>query len=159
MSLMNIGKMLLVTAASLFALFSVKMLSAAEDGAGRSRTMLQVENLSCGACLSNIGAALQEEEGMVGMRANLQKGLVVVEHEQPLGQEKIAELITDLGYPATVVSSNAAASPDSAAGAESQQARDFRAGGGCGGCSTGGCGATASSWRQFYERFFSRKAQ
>jgi copper chaperone CopZ len=151
---MKIKNTLLILAASIFVMFSIQFVSAADEGAGRTRTTLKVDNLSCGACLARIDTALQEQEGMVGMQASLQQGLVVVEHEQQFRPEGIAELISDMGYPAVVLSSASAGSSD----AESPQAKAFRAGDGCSGCSSGGCGATSSSWQRLYERFFSKKS-
>lgn len=116
-------------------------LSAAEV----SRTRLKVENLSCSSCLYAINDELQKEEGMVAMDADLRQGLVTVDHAPPLDSERIAGVISNLGYPATVL--------ESAALAEEQLKQDqvARAPGAAAGCS---CSASGFAWKQLYEKYF-----
>ena len=47
-----------------------------------SRTTLQVSNLSCTSCLSNIAAELQKLSETYGMKGYLSRGLVLVDHEE-----------------------------------------------------------------------------
>ncbi len=68
------------------------------------RTVLKVQKLTCGACLSRIKSALSPIKGFSAMRSNLRRKLVAVEATAPLESKKIAETITSLGYPAQIVS-------------------------------------------------------
>lgn len=73
----------------------------AEDS---ERTFFKVNNLSCGACMGKINTRLKTFNGYIGMLANLDKGLVAVDHRQNLTHSEISEAITSLGYPAKVAS-------------------------------------------------------
>ena len=68
------------------------------------RTVFKVSNLSCGTCTGKIDAKLKTFEGYIGMLANIDKGLVIVDHRQSLSDSKISEAITSIGYPARVSS-------------------------------------------------------
>lgn len=68
------------------------------------RTVFKVSNLSCGTCAGKIDAKLKAFEGYIGMLANIDKGLVAVDHRQSLTDGDISEAITSLGYPTRVVS-------------------------------------------------------
>lgn len=68
------------------------------------RTVFKVNNLSCGVCVGKINAKLKTFEGYIRMLSNIDKGLVAVDHRQNLGDSKISEAITSLGYPAKVAS-------------------------------------------------------
>ena len=101
-----------------------------------TETTLQVSNLSCGSCLGNIEAELSKSAGMVGMSADLGKGLVAIRHTDELSPEKIASTITGIGYPAKVLVSQASNTrAPSVLG-------DPRATSGCSGCGPRGCGLT-----------------
>jgi copper chaperone CopZ len=101
-----------------------------------TETTLQVSNLSCGSCLSNIEAELSKSAGMAGMSADLGKGLVAIRHTDELSPEKIASIITGIGYPAKVLVSQASnTKAPSVLG-------DPRAASGCSGCGPRGCGLT-----------------
>ena len=80
---------------------------ALDDTRDLTETVLQVSNLSCGSCLNNIEAELSKSAGMVGMNADLGKGLVAIKHTDELSAEKIASAITGIGYPAKVLASQA----------------------------------------------------
>jgi len=116
-------------------------LSAAEF----SRTRLKVENLSCSSCLYAINAELQKEEGMVEMDADLRQGLVTVDHGAPLDSARIAGVISNLGYPATVLESAALTEE------ELKQSRVAGASATAAGCR---CSASGSAWKQLYEKYF-----
>ena len=77
------------------------------------RTVFKVSNLSCGACTGKIDAKLKTYEGYIGMLANIDKGLVVVDHGQSLTNKQIAEAITSIGYPAKVASESEYDLPES----------------------------------------------
>ena len=101
-----------------------------------TETVLQVSNLSCGSCLNNIEVELSKSAGMVGMNADLGKGLVAVKHTDELSADKIALAISGIGYPAKVLASKASNSQTPPALGNS------RGSGGCGGCGPRGCGVS-----------------
>ncbi len=123
-----------------------------------ARTTMKVDNLYCGACLTHIDATLKEMSGFDGMRGNLTQGMVQVDHQSSLTGEKIAKIITELGYPATIVSQTnitaqdsfssqpQARSAPSCCGAKSQRYN-------CGGSSTTqryGCSASSAAWKKLF---------
>ena len=67
-------------------------------------TVFKVSNLSCGGCVRKINAELEKHDGYIEMKANFDKGLVAVDHEQNLTGHEISKAITSLGYPAKVAS-------------------------------------------------------
>ncbi len=98
-------------------------------------TTLQVSRLSCGSCLAVIEGELRKFDGMLGMRADLSRGLVTVNHTEVFAPEKIAEVVTGAGYPAKLV--------DVADSGAKVPATGAFGGSGCGsgrGCGPGGCG-------------------
>lgn len=117
------------------------------------RAVFQVENLTCGACLSKINSALGPVEGFSGMGANLLRGMVAVDFVIPLTPEAIGKTITDLGYPATLDGVEELTEKETFA-----YMRTLKKGGGFGGgccgsrqaatpsqCPGGGCGLGASA--------------
>ena len=118
-----------------------------------SRTTLQVSNLSCTSCLSNIAAELRKLSGTYGMRGYLSRGYVLVDHTEDLENKRIAAVISGLGYPARVMATNEIPAPKaytSEPNTESQE-RVVRTGGGCN--SKGPCNATSASWKKLYNRY------
>ena len=73
-----------------------------DTSADIQRAVFQVNNLTCGACFSNINAGLNPLDGFAGMGANLLRKMVAVDFKAPLTPEKIGETITGLGYPAAL---------------------------------------------------------
>jgi copper chaperone CopZ len=121
-----------------------------------SRTTMQVSNLSCTSCLTNIAAALSKFPDTYGMNSYLSRGVVIVDHATAEKNDKIAATISGLGYPARVLATNElpaqkafSASPGNRS---SNQVR--RAGGGCN--SGGPCNATSASWKKLYNRYVSK---
>ena len=115
------------------------------------KTFLNVSNLSCSSCLFAIRTELARYDGMVDMEANLNQGWVAVTHEPVLTPDRIADIISSLGYPARV-------EPDGKANSEAQ--RDgLPPGAACYGCENNGCSATAATWKQLWGKFFGAKAQ
>jgi len=112
---------------------------------GLKRTTLEVSNLSCGYCLSRIDAKLSEFQAYAGMDADLRQGVVVVEHQSSLEGEKIASAITELGYPAKVVSTQDI-SKDT--GTLSEQRKSAYSCCGGKGAKYSGCPASASAWKR-----------
>jgi copper chaperone CopZ len=102
------------------------------------RAVFKVDNLTCGACLSKINSALEPVDGFYGMGANLLRKRVAVDFTAPLAPENIGEIITNLGYPATLDSVDALTEKQTFAYMRSQ-----RRGGGYGGSCCGGNQAAA----------------
>ena len=122
-----------------------------------ARTTMKVDNLYCGACLTHINAALKKVAGFDGMRGDLTKGVVQVDHQTFLTGKKIADTITEIGYPATIVSQSNITSQNSfssqpqtnpasnCCGVSSQRYS-------CGGSGTPryGCSASSATWKKFF---------
>jgi len=121
-----------------------------------SRTTMQVSNLSCTSCLSNIAAELSKLSDTYGMNGYLSRGIVLVDHEASLENSRIAAIISGLGYPARVVSTNEipAQKAFTAIPNNSSTNPSVRSGGGCG--SKGPCNATSASWQKLYNRYFTQ---
>lgn len=80
-----------------------------------SETVLQVANLSCGACAKHIEGELRKHKGMEGMSTDIAAGLITIKHTAELTPERLAELVTATGYPATVAPAGKAADQTGAA--------------------------------------------
>ena len=121
-----------------------------------SRTTLQVSNLSCTSCLNNIAAEMSKLSDTYGMNGYLSRGIVIVDHTDTLENSRIAAIISDLGYPAKVVSTNEiqAKKAFSAAPRNGSPNQGVRSGSGCN--SKGPCNATSSSWQKLYNRYFTQ---
>ena len=121
-----------------------------------SRTTLQVSNLSCTSCLTNIAQELRKVPETYGMDAYLSKGVVIVDHTTAFDSKKIASAISGLGYPARVVSTNEipAQKVFSAASNSGSPNQVVRQGSGCN--SKGPCNATSASWQKLYKRYFTQ---
>lgn len=147
-----------------------------------NRTIVKVDNLACGSCLTTISEKLNTIVGVVGMGANLSQAIVTVDHAKVLESSKIAEAITSIGYPAKIVSVTeidsskafvtGTARPSgggccSAAGpanttAETNDngpfisAQDNSYSSGCGNAGSvrsRGCYASSASWKELVQRF------
>ena len=70
------------------------------------RTVLKVDNLSCGGCFETISQSLTPMEGFSGFGANLLRKLIAVDFVPPLTPEVIAKTITESGYPAKLESTS-----------------------------------------------------
>ena len=90
-------KNLIITCLPIITLIFFSTLTRAED---LRRTFFKVNNLSCGTCTGKIDAKLKTFDGYTGMLANVDKGLVAVDHSQNLTESEISEAITSIGYPA-----------------------------------------------------------
>ncbi|MCP4022327.1 MAG: heavy-metal-associated domain-containing protein [Desulfobacteraceae bacterium] len=91
-------------ALAIFFVSGIVLADKAEEINGKKRVVMKIENLSCGACFTNINNSLQPLKGFSGMGANLWRKLVAVDFSAPLTSEKIAQTITEIGYPATIES-------------------------------------------------------
>ena len=116
-------------------------------GANLKQTAFEVSNLSCGSCLSRIDDTLKAYTGYSKLGADLRRGIVVVEHEAALEEQVIAKAITDIGYPAKVVVEKELTQ-------RSDLFKDQGASYGCcgGGGRSGGCSASASTWKRLFNR-------
>ncbi|HIJ78988.1 MAG: heavy-metal-associated domain-containing protein [Desulfobulbaceae bacterium] len=115
-----------------------------------TETTLKVANLSCASCLYAIQTELAESDGMVSMEAkDFRQGLITISHQPPLTSERLAEMISAIGYPAEVVA-NAAQIPDTAAAPLPNSAEEVARPGCTGNC----CGASSSAWKKIGARFF-----
>lgn len=147
--------------ASWLALAVCLLPTASAAGAEVARTSLRVANLYCGACLTQIDAALNQDPAFIALRGQLPQGIVQVDHRPALTAAEIASRISALGYPATVLATAAAdAAAPLAAGPQS-------CGGprGCGTAAPGarsgtgvnppkyGCGASAAAWKRLFGWF------
>jgi copper chaperone CopZ len=121
-----------------------------------SRTTLQVSNLSCTSCLANIAAELRKLSETYGMTGYLSRGIVIVDHTDTLENSRIAAVISGLGYPARVLSTNEipAQKAFSATPGTGSPGQLVRSGGGCN--SNGPCNATSASWQKLYNRYFTQ---
>ncbi len=118
-----------------------------------NRTTMQVNKLSCTSCLNNIAAELSKLSETYGMNGYLSRGIVLVDHEDSLENNRIAAIISDLGYPARVVSTNEI--PAQKAFTKNPQRGSVKQRGrGCG--SKGPCNATSASWQKLYNRYFTQ---
>lgn len=130
------GLGVIVGAIAIVVVLSISFVAAKNDSTveqGGLETTLQVSRLSCGSCLATIEGELRKFDGMLGMRADLARGLVTVRHTEVLAPAKIAEVVTAAGYPAELVADAGAKVP----------ATGVASGSGCGsgrGCGPGGCG-------------------
>jgi hypothetical protein len=106
--------------------------------------------------LSNIAAELSKLSNTYGMNGYLSRGIVIIDHEDSLENSRIAAIISDLGYPARVASTNEIKAqkgftPNSKNSAANPS---VRSGAGCG--IKGPCNATSASWQKLYNRYFSK---
>ena len=90
------------------------------------RTVLKVDNLSCGGCFATISQSLTPMEGFSGFGANLLRKLIAVDFVPPLTPEAIAKTITESGYPAKLESTSNITEKESFA--YIQQKRDLYSG-------------------------------
>jgi copper chaperone len=111
------------------------------------KTTFLVQGVTCGSCLSAIRGELFKKPGMVAMAADLNQGLLRIDHQPPLSEEAIVRTLADLGYPARAV-------PE---GIELTGGEPMAKG--CSGCGPNGCSATSSSWRELYRKIFGAQAR
>jgi len=103
------------------------------------RAVFKVQNMTCGACFTNINGGLTPLEGFSGMGANLFRNLVAVDFVGPLSADQIGAAITGKGYPATLESVEPIMEKESFAYLNRNQK-----GAGSGGCCSGGNNPVAS---------------
>lgn len=89
---------------------------------GLSTTTLAVEGMTCGACTSAVEGGFKDVTGVKSMSISLLSERAVVEHDPSiLSPERIAEIIEDRGFGATVLSTQPSSpqSPSMSKGGES----------------------------------------
>jgi len=118
-----------------------------------NRTLMRVDNLSCGSCLTAISQKLSNFEGVVGLGANLNQGLVGVDHAKTLESKKIADAITSIGYPATILSVTEIDPSESYASPDDRQTQQY--GGGC--CGSAGYSTTVTGDNKKGSNFSSKE--
>jgi len=94
-----------VLALSIVAVSGV-VLAEKKDANVLKRTVLKVDNLSCGGCFATISQSLTPMKGFSGFGANLLRKLIAVDFVPPLTPEVIAKAITESGYPAKLESTS-----------------------------------------------------
>ncbi len=104
------------------------------------RAVFKVENMTCGACFTNINAGISPLEGFSGMGVNLFRKLVAVDFIGQLSAEEIGAAITKSGYPATLESVDPIMKKESFAYLNTRQ----KGPGSGGGCCSGGSDPVAS---------------
>jgi len=125
-------------------------------GSTVSRTTLRVSNLSCISCLSSIAEELARLANTYGMAGYLSRGIIIVDHAADLESDRIAAIISGLGYPTRVMATNYIPARKSFAPVSDQNGNDteVRPGSTCN--SSGPCNATAASWQKLYNRYFNK---
>lgn len=123
-----------------------------------NRTTMKVDKLTCGSCLSTISEKLSTLDGVVGMGADLGRGLVAVDHKIDVESRRIEEAITSTGYPAKILSVEEIDSSRAFTTANSG-----RYSGGCYGSTGpagssgqgryGSCCASSDTWKELVRRY------
>ncbi|PWY95119.1 copper-transporting ATPase [Aspergillus sclerotioniger CBS 115572] len=86
--------------------------SAGRTAAHMATTTVNVEGMTCGACTSAVEGAFKGVEGVGEVTVSLMMGRAVVHHDPTLlPAEKIAEIIEDSGFDATIISTDSASMP------------------------------------------------
>lgn len=63
-------------------------------------TILEVHGMACGMCESHINSEIRKRYPVSSVRADRKKKQVVILSENPIEEEGLRNLITDLGYDA-----------------------------------------------------------
>ena len=78
-----------------------------DETAVMQTTRLNVEGMSCGACVRHVTRALESITGVVLIQVDLQKNEATVEHlVDQVDENSLVAAINDAGYQATVVRSS-----------------------------------------------------
>jgi copper chaperone CopZ len=115
------------------------------------RTTMQVAQLSCTSCLANIEAELKNMPGTVGMIGDVRQGLVAIDHLESLPGERIAEAITKIGYPATIIGNGNV--PAQRIKSTAVQTTPVASRISSTNCNSRNCNATATAWKQLYQKY------
>ncbi|KAL4977555.1 E1-E2 ATPase-domain-containing protein [Aspergillus desertorum] len=79
-------------------------------------TTVSVEGMTCGACTSAVEAAFNGVEGAGEVSVSLMMSRAVIHHDPTmLSPEKVAEIIEDCGFDATVISTDSSSIPSQSA--------------------------------------------
>jgi len=118
-------------------------------------TSFVVTNLSCSSCLENIEAQLRGLPGTVGMLGDLGKGLINVAHVPSLAGQKIADVITAIGYPAKVISTTGKTTYQTISvdrktnSVPASLSRSY--------CNGRECSSPAEAWKELYRRYIKKQ--
>ncbi|KAJ1715562.1 copper-transporting ATPase [Aspergillus flavus] len=86
--------------------------SAARSPAHMATTTVNVEGMTCGACTSAVEGAFKGVDGVGEVSVSLMMGRAVVHHDpNVLSPDKVAEIIEDSGFDATIISTDSPAGP------------------------------------------------
>lgn len=124
------------------------------------KTTFDVANLTCTSCLATIAAELRTMKGTGGVAADFNRGQMSVAHDETIDPKTLAAAITDLGYPATVVSNTLLneSGPDNSFSTTPPATGFGRRGIGCSG--NGPCAASApaasATWKKLYNKYVSK---
>jgi copper chaperone CopZ len=103
----------------------------------KAKVYLKIGGMTCGGCSYRIKRTLEGMEGIFSVEISLSSASGVVEYDpEKISQETIAETITNLGYPARIISSEEEVEKIASIPAP-QPTGGRRSGGGCG-CGCGG---------------------
>ncbi|KKK21508.1 hypothetical protein P175DRAFT_0504320 [Aspergillus ochraceoroseus IBT 24754] len=92
--------------------------SAGRSSSQMATTTVSVDGMTCGACTSAVEGAFKGVEGAGEVSVSLMMGRAVVHHDPTrLPAGKVAEIIEDCGFDATVLSTDSSSIPTSAHGA------------------------------------------
>ena len=77
-------------------------------------TRLAIRGMSCAACSGRVGRVLSARPDVADAQVNLATHRAQVSHDPALTPQALAQIVTDLGYPATVIADRAPPPPDEA---------------------------------------------
>lgn len=69
----------------------------------KTETKFSVPDIVCGGCANSIKKALGNIEGIGNVEVDIETKIVNVEHEPEIGNEKILEILDDIGFPAQAI--------------------------------------------------------
>ncbi len=138
----RIGKITTVVSALLLSF----VIATFADSTTVKRSNFVVSNLSCNSCLATIETKLKNVPGALGMNADLRSGRVTIDHLYSLDHEKIAAIISKLGYPTAMEWT--ATLPEQYTNKFTERSRygSGCSGGGCG--ISGGAGTGPTAWKK-----------
>jgi len=83
---------------------AIHLMIGSSSVAAVQRTTFGIAKLSCVSCLGVIEADLQAMPGALSMDADLERHLVIVDHQDSLAAADLAAALDSIGYPASILS-------------------------------------------------------